>query len=312
MTLDPKARELVDFAASQKAAPLKDLTPKRARIRMNSSSGMLGEPEPVAFVEDGVAIGSDGRRIPVRFYRPEIPAPRPTIVYFHGGGWVTGSIATHDNLCRAMANTAKALVISVEYRLAPEHKFPEPMNDAYEATAWVARNARALGAGRLAVAGDSAGGNLAAAVALLARDRGGPRVDYQMLLYPIVDHDFDRPSYHRCADGYLLSRDDMIWFWGHYLADPADGRRPLASPLRAPSLAGLPPSLVVTAEYDPLYDEGNAYADRLMAEGVPTTHLAYDGMIHGFARRLNTFAQARHVLDEMGEFLAPTGTTVKV
>jgi acetyl esterase len=303
MTLDSRAKALLDQANAMNATPLKELTPRRARSRMNVSSGLLGEPEPVALIEDAVVPSAAGRRIPVRLYRPEGPTPRPSIVYFHGGGWVTGSIATHDNLCRALANVTRALVVSVEYRLAPEHPFPAALEDAYEVTSWLSERLITLGVGSLAVAGDSAGGNLAAVVALMTRDLGRVRIDRQVLIYPILDYHFDTPSYHQNADGYLLSRDDMIWFWGHYLADPSHGEHPHASPLRAESLAGLPPTLLITAEYDPLRDEGYAYADRLMAAGVPTLHLGYDGMIHGFIRRLAVFPQARHALEEIATFL---------
>ncbi len=303
MPLDPIARDLLEQAAAQNAAPLKELTPKRARMRMNASSGMLGEPDPVHHVEDSAVQTREGRQIPVRLYDPGTPKPRPAIVYFHGGGWVTGSIDTHDNLCRALANASGALVVAVEYRLAPEHKFPAALEDAYLVVAGMSQNAQRLGINHVIAAGDSAGGNLAAAVCLLAREHRAPRIDAQILLYPILDFQFETPSYHENADGYLLTRDDMIWFWRHYLNDEAEGANPMASPLRMPDLAWLPPALVITAEYDPLRDEGNAYAERLMAANVPTTHYMYEGQIHGFMRRMNIFPQARHAIAETAEFV---------
>ncbi|MFO0959837.1 MAG: alpha/beta hydrolase [Isosphaeraceae bacterium] len=313
MPLDPKVRELLDQAAALNAAPLNQLSPKRARARMNATSATLGEPEPIAKMIDGGVQSSEGQVIPIRFYdpNPSATAPRPCIVYFHGGGWVTGSIATHDNLCRALANATGSVVASVEYRLAPEHKFPAPVQDAYMAIAGIAQNAPTLRIGELIAAGDSAGGNLAAAATLFARRKGEVRVDRQILIYPILDYHFDTPSYLENADGYLLSRDDMIWFWGHYLADPAEGDNPMASPLRVRDVSNLPPTLIITAEFDPLRDEGNAYAERLMDAKVPTMHLAYEGQIHGFVRRLEQFPQARHAIGEIAEFLRMKAEPVK-
>jgi len=206
------------------------------------------------------------------------------LVYLHGGGWVLCSIETHDPTCRELANGAGCVVVSVGYRLAPEHRFPAPAEDCYAALEWVARNTASLGGdpARIALGGDSAGGNLTAAVTLMARDRGGPRLVHQLLVYPVLDHAFDTDSYRENADGLLLTRDMMRSFWASYLAREEDGRHPYASPLRASDLAGLPPAHVITAEYDPLRDEGEAYARRLAAAGVPCVQRRYDGMIHGF------------------------------
>jgi acetyl esterase len=224
------------------------------------------------------------------------------LVYFHGGGWVIGNPDTHDNLCKALANRSSARVVSVDYRLAPEHRFPAAPEDCYAATCWVAERGAEIGVdgARLAVAGDSAGGNLATVVALMARDRGGPRLRHQVLIYPVTDCDFDTPSYRDNAEGYLLTRDAMRWFWDHYLPDPDLRTNPYAAPLRAEKLAGLPPATVLTAEYDPLRDEGEAYAARLREAGVPVEATRHHGQIHGFVQLLDVFDAARRAVDELG------------
>jgi len=236
-----------------------------------------------------------GTPLSVRAYTPPVEASgtphddagveRPVLVYFHGGGWVRGDLDTHDGLCRLLAEAADCVVVSVDYRRAPEHPFPTPVHDAYAATAWVAEHAELVGGDgdRIAVGGDSAGGNLAAAVTLLARERDGPDIDHQVLLYPVTDYDLDTDSYHENESGYLLSRASMRWYWERYLDDVVDGANPYASPLRAPDLSGLPSATVVTAGYDPLRDEGAAYADRLQEAGVAVTHANYPGMVHVFA-----------------------------
>jgi acetyl esterase len=206
-------------------------------------------------------------------------------VYFHGGGWVLGSLATHDGICRSLAAGAGCVVVSVDYRLAPEHRYPAAAEDCYAATQWCAAHAAELGAdgSRVAVGGDSAGGNLSAVVAQMARDRGGPPLVFQLLIYPVTDAARDTQSYRENAEGYLLTAGDMAWFWNHYLGDArARGAEAYASPIRAASLAGLPPALVITAEFDPLRDEGEAYGAALESAGVAAKVTRYDGMIHGF------------------------------
>jgi acetyl esterase len=237
----------------------------------------------VAAVKDLEVPGPAGQ-VPVRVYRPSEQPDLPVLVYFHGGGWAICSIETHDVTCRELANGAGCVVVSVGYRLAPEHRFPAAPEDCYAALGWAARHAASLGGdpGRIAVGGDSAGGNLAAVVALLARERGGPRLRHQLLVYPVTDHAFDTSSYRENAEGPLLTQEMMRGFWDLYLAREEDGRHPHASPLRAQDLSGLPPAHVITAEYDPLRDEGEAYARRLAAAGVPVVQRRYDGMIHGF------------------------------
>jgi acetyl esterase len=207
---------------------------------------------------------------------------------------VIGTHDTTDAICRALANRAGCVVVSVDYRLSPEHKFPAPLDDCYAALQWVADNASSIGVdgSRLAVGGDSAGGNLSAVVALKARDQGGPPLRYQMLIYPVTDHDYGTGSYQENGDGYLLTKDMMVWFWDHYLRSPEDGANPLASPLRADDLSGLPPAMVVTGEFDPLRDEGEAYAQRLRQAGVPVNHKRYEGQIHAFFQMPGLFPQA--------------------
>ncbi|GAB3322708.1 alpha/beta hydrolase [Haloplanus salinarum] len=223
--------------------------------------------------------------LPIRTYTPPDGGARPVFVYLHGGGWVRGDLDTHDGLCRLLAEAADCVVVSVDYRRAPEHRFPAAVHDAYAATAWAAEYAEIVGGDpdRVAVGGDSAGGNLAAAVTLLARERDGPELAHQVLLYPVTDYAFDTSSYDENTAGYLLSRASMRWYWERYLGDDIDGANPYASPLRARDLSGLPSATVITAGYDPLRDEGAAYADRLREGGVSVTHENYPGMVHVFA-----------------------------
>lgn len=241
------------------------------------------DSEPVEEVRD-LDVPSPVGPIATRLYRPQQKGPLPLLVYFHGGGFVLGDIDSHDNLCRALANALPALVLSVAYRLAPENKYPAAADDAYAATCWAANNATALGADptHLLVGGDSAGGNLAAVTCLRARDQGGPAIAHQLLLYPVCDNDLTRDAYQRIGRGYFLDRQMMEWFWKQYLNSPADAEQPFACPLKAGSLHGLPAATVVTAEYDPLCDEGAAYAARLEKSGIRTHHLHISGAIHGF------------------------------
>jgi acetyl esterase len=234
--------------------------------------------------------------VPVRLYAPSPDGGLPMVVYAHGGGWVVGSLHTHDGICRALANRTGCRIAAVDYRLAPEHRFPAAVDDTWAVTRWALDQAPVV-----AVAGDSAGANLAAVVALRARDRG-LRLALQALVYPVLDHRFDTASYTANADGYGLTRSGMEWYWDHYLGD-ADGAHPEASPLRAPSLAGVAPALVVVCELDPLRDEGVAYAGLLRAAGVPTRLLEYEGMIHGFVRMPASIDRGRQALDEVGRAL---------
>jgi acetyl esterase len=283
MPLDPQARAYLDAVAALGGADPRTITPTEMRAQMAARRQHFAvAPQPVARVEDRTVPGPDGD-VPIRVYTPDAAGPLPVLVFYHGGGWVIGSIETHDNICRALANLTPCMVVSVEYRLAPEARFPAGLEDCYAATRWVAEHGAELGCDptRLAIGGDSAGGNLTAAVALLARERGGPRIAFQLMIYPVIDSDFETGSYREVAEGYGLTRDGMQYFWELYLEDPADMTNPLAAVLRA-DLAGLPPALVITAEYDPLRDEGDAYAAKLKAAGVPVEHASYPGQIHGF------------------------------
>jgi acetyl esterase len=246
----------------------------------------------------------------VRITMPEGPGPFPVLVYFHGGGWVVGNIGTHDSLCRALTNAAGVAVAAVDYRLAPEHPYPAATDDALAATTWIAEHGATLGLDptRLGVGGDSAGGNLAAVVALMAREGKQPAIAFQLLLYPITNDDLDTPSYREYATGYMLTREAMVWYWDQYLPSVRDRAHPHVSPLRASDLAGLPPALVVTAECDVLRDEAEAYAARLAAAGVATHLVRYDGLIHGFLRRTAMFDRARIALAEIG---AITGSALR-
>jgi acetyl esterase len=306
MPLDPLADKFLKQLAALNLPDVHQGTPQQARELMLTSIPGLGPPEAVTKVEDR-RIAGPGGEVPLRLYWPAAGATLAgAVVFFHGGGWVVGDLATHDNLCRALCNAAGCLVVAVDYRLAPEHRFPAAPEDAFAATRWVQSSAGELGIGgdrqgapRVAIAGDSAGGNLAAVVSLMCRDRGAPPPALQVLIYPATDYNLQTPSYRACAEGYMLTRDAMAWFWRQYLTCDEDGHRPYASPLRANDLAGLPRALVVTAQYDPLCDEGEAYAQKLTAAGVPTRLVRYDGMIHGFLRRLTTFPAAKAALGEI-------------
>ena len=285
--LHPDAQKVCDLIVASGRPPFETLSPPEARFAYAASRPILQpDPEPVADVVALEAAGPGGP-IPLRFYRGQgVPkdGPQPALIYFHGGGWVIGDLESHDQVCRALANATPCLVVSVDYRLAPEHKFPAAAEDAIAATRWIADNAARLGidARRLAVGGDSAGGNLAAVVAIDARDRGGSRLAHQFLVYPATDMRMDWPSAERHAQQLPLTRAGMDWFIAHYLRSDADKADWRASPLRASSLAGLPPALIITAGFDPLCDEGEAYAKALQSAGVSVTHERFAGQIHGF------------------------------
>jgi acetyl esterase len=286
MPLDPQVRAMRERRAAAHATPLYAMSVEQARAEdLRSIREAGGEPEPVAEVVDDTIPGPGGT-LPVRISRHQRSngSPAPVLVYFFGGGWTLGTIDTSDGICRALTNAVGCTTVSVGYRLAPEHRFPAAVDDCYAATAWVAEHAEALGVDpdRIAVGGDSAGGNLAAAVTLLAKRHGGPAIAHQVLVYPNTDYLSDTPSVRENTDPLLFNSTSVDWYWRHYLASPKDGADPLASPLRAPDLTGLPSATVITAEYDPLRDQAEQYAARLRAAGVPVESTRYPGMVHGF------------------------------
>jgi len=298
MPLDPQVETVLEIMSAA-GVSFADLEVSQARELMEQLAAAAPPGEPVASVEDRSVPGPGGA-IPVRVYRPAGDVPPPVVVFFHGGGWTIGSIQGHDATCRALANRSGCVVVSVGYRLGPEHWFPAGVEDADAATRWVAQHAAELGGrtGPIGVAGDSAGGNLAAVVSLLARDRGVPAIGHQLLVYPATDARDDWPSYRENGEGYFLTLRDMQWFVSHYLNDDAERDDFRMSPLRAESHAGLPPAFVVTAEFDPLRDEGNAYAERLRAAGVPATLRCYQGMIHGFWSMAAMLDRGREAMDD--------------
>ena len=271
---------------------------------MEAETRSLGEPPSVGRTED-VAIPGPAGEIRIRVTAPAGDGPFPALVYFHGGGWVVGSIATHDALCRAITNAAGVAVVSVDYRLAPEHRFPAAVDDAIAATQWIAANARQLGidAGRLMVGGDSAGGNLAAVVSLAARDGEGPRIAGQVLIYPATDFAMTHPSHSEPETSILLTHTVIRWFRDHYLNGHADGQDWRASPALAKSLAGLPPAYVLTAGADPLRDEGAEYAERLKDAGVAVTYRSFPGQFHGFFTMGKLLQQANVATSEIATWL---------
>ncbi len=287
MPIDPQLQPLLDMINSQ---PPQSWTPERApefRAIFDSMVTILGDGPATVAAEERTIPGPGGE-IPVRIYRPEGVEDPGICVYFHGGGFVIGNLDTHDRDCRILAEQAQCLVVSVDYRLAPEHPFPAAPDDCYAALEWVAEHGRSLGGdtSRLAVAGDSAGGNLAAVVAQRARDRSGPELAFQLLVYPVVDVSptLENPIYESMtenAEGYFLSLEDMLFFEQCYIVSDAHKTDPAASPILAESLEGLPPAHVLTCEFDPLRDQGEAYAKALADAGVAVTLSRYDGAIHG-------------------------------
>ena len=283
MPLDEDVKMLLSLLAAPGAPSLSSLPVEDARANMRTLTALRTGAEELPRVENRTIPGPHGD-IPVRIFAASTQPNLPILVYFHGGGWVLGDLDTHDGTCRTLAKQIDGIVVSVDYRLAPEHKFPMALDDCYAATLWAAENAAALGgdARKLAVGGDSAGGNLSACVSIKARDEGKPRIVHQLLVYPVTDARLDTVSYRENSEGYFLIRDDMQWFCNHYLAEPADADNPYAAPLRSKDLRGLPSATVITAEFDPLRDEGESYAKKLKDAGVPVELRRYDGVIHGF------------------------------
>jgi acetyl esterase len=303
MPLHPQVKAHLDLLARSNFADLHTLPPDRVRQGMRLMSGNLGDSEPVAAVEDRMIRTAAGD-LPIRTYHPEPSEQLPVVVFFHGGGFVIGDLDTHDALARALANRAGSVVVAVDYPLAPEHKYPAAPDAAFAATRWIADNAAELGgdATRLAVAGDSAGGNLAAVVALKARDASGPTIALQVLIYPDLDFRRSNFSIREFAGKYgNISRAAQDWFMDHYLSSEDEKLDPHVSPLLAPTLAHLPPALIITAEYDALRDEGEEYGARLRDAGVPATVKRYDGMIHEFIRW--PFDDAKRAIQDIADAL---------
>jgi acetyl esterase len=298
MPLDPVIKTLLDgmAAAGGPALGSQDVAATRAAF---DNMPLPRREIALASVADRTIPGPAGE-IPVRIYQPHGAGVKPVLLYFHGGGWVIGTLDSYDATCRELAQGAGCVVVSVDYRLAPEHRYPAAPDDCYAALKWVAANAASLGAdaNRLAVGGDSAGGNLSAVVSQMARDKGGPAIRFQLLIYPVTDADFTRGSYASNAEGYLLTTASMHWFWDHYLPEKPKRADAYASPLRARDLSGLPPAWVCTAEFDPLRDEGEAYAKRLQEAGVTTQLTRFDGLIHGFISMGLVAPKAQAAIDE--------------
>jgi acetyl esterase len=314
--LDPQVKAVIDLVIKSGRPSFDQLSPEAARQLFRETRPAATPPAPdIGTVKDLAADGPAGR-IPLRLYRPKGVAdgtPLPALVFFHGGGWVIGDLDTHDVLCRQLTAGGGISVVAVDYRLAPEHRFPAALDDAWAATRWIAAHAARLGidAGRLAVGGDSAGGNLATVVALLAREHGGPALAYQALIYPVTDVAAEAQSYADFAEGFMLTRASMRWFIAHYLGGGQDTKDWRVSPLRAPSLARVPPALVVTAGFDPLRDEGEAYARGLREAGVRVDAVCYGGMVHGFVpmgRLIETGNRAvAHIAATLRQALQPAG-----
>jgi acetyl esterase len=304
MPMDPDAQALLRMMA-ERSQPVHELNPETARAQQRlRTSWANGEPEDVADVYDRTVPGPAGP-IGVRVYVPTVTdQPLPVLAFFHGGGWVTCDLDSHDVLCRAIANRGECLVVSVDYPLAPEHKFPAGLDACWAVTSWLAENAGELGGDprRIAVGGDSAGGNLAAVVALRARSAGLP-LALQLLLYPSVDYRLDSPPDDETASAFGLTLDGLRFYYEHYLDDPADALNPEVSPFHAPDLAGSAPAYVVSCELDPLRPEIEGYARRLLEAGVPVSARRYLGEIHGFVRATAVIKQSWVALDEIGREL---------
>ena len=301
----PKLQELLAMPADPDVTPVEEMAPDEARADFDSALGSVDGEKPDIHAVRDIEVPGPGGAIPARLYEP-VPADglRPLLVYFHGGGYIRGNIETHDSACRILANSSGCLVASVDYSLAPECKFPGAIEECFAATRWFSENAAEIGAdaSRLAVGGDSAGGNMACAVTLMARDAGGPAIKFQLLIYPNTDMKADNESVRAFSKGYWL--DSLPFYVASYLRSDADIENPLASPLRAPDLSNLPPAYVMTAGFDPLRDEGKAYAERLSAAGVAVEYRCYDDMIHGFTL-------LRTILDDADEATAACGEALK-
>jgi acetyl esterase len=300
-TLDPDLVEIIKQVGDGSETRFDRLTPAEAR-KVSAKRAATRPPGPA--LPSVFELEIPGRAGPLRA-RAYVPSPNPSklpvLVYFHGGGWVVGGIEQSDAFARALAQRSELLVLSVDYRLAPEHPFPAPLDDCFDAVDWALCHAGTIGGDSswVAVGGDSSGGNLAAAVTLRMRDAGRTSIACQLLIYPVLDHDFETTSYKENAEGYTITRPELRWFWDQYVPNASDRNLPEASPLRAVDFKGLPPAYIVTAGFDPLCDEGRAYAAHLHESGVPTTLAHYDGLTHGFFGMMHALPAGRAAIDEI-------------
>jgi len=293
MPLNPILAEVISQMAEANAPALHEMSPSEGRD-MYRAMNTENTRDAVTSVKDELA-----DQIPIRIYNPGNGEVLPCLVYFHGGGWVIGDLETHDHVCRRLANLANCIVVAVDYRLAPEHPYPAPMDDCYTALKWVAHNADRLNINptKIAVGGDSAGANLSAVMAIRSRDENGPEICHQLLMYPVTDANFDTASYQENGEGYMLTKAGMEWFWHHYIGNDTDPTLTYVSPIRAADLSQLPAATVITAEFDPLRDEGEAYAERLKDAGNQVTAKRYDGVVHGFFTMADLLEEARDAFE---------------
>ncbi len=305
MTLDPQAEAFLNQLAAMNAPPLPVLSPQEARAMNEVMKNFSGQPESVAKVED-ISVPVDGGEIAVRLYTPEKKGILPVFIYYHGGGWVLGDLDVVDAPMRKIANRAGCLVASVDYRMAPEHKFPTALEDCYQATCWIKENAESLNGDpdRIAIGGDSAGGNMAAVISQRARKSGHLKIVSQILIYPATQIDANSQSYRDYGEGYFLGTTDMDWFMSHYIPAGENRANIMLSPLLADDLSGLPPALVITAEYDPLRDEGEAYAQRLKEAGVAVESTRYEGMMHGFFWMSGIMDKGKMAIEQVSDALS--------
>lgn len=304
MTLDPQAKMLLEQMEKSGTPAMYTLSPEEAR-RVHLARRSFEEGEQVGSVNDSKIQGPIGE-IPIRIYTPLNNGndELPILVYYHGGGWVIGGLDSHDSVCRTLTNGAECIVISVDYRLGPEHKFPAAVEDSYAALEWISMNANALGGdrNRIAVGGDSAGGNLATVVSIMAKEKQVPKVVYQLLIYPSTGVGPTR-SYEENSEGFILTKELMAWFRKHYLNDSSDTTNPYFSPYLHEDVTGLPPALIITAEYDVLRDDGKAYAAKLKAAGVDVEYINYAGMIHGFVGMASVLDKGKQALQDASKAL---------